>query len=69
VLVTKPIIGGTGGNLEATNEADITQTFWALNEEWQAFARVGPLGLNRVPYTLLLITGPTGYGTRASNAH
>jgi hypothetical protein len=40
-----------------------------LNEEWHAFARVGPLGLNSVPYTLLLITGPTGYGTRASNAH
>jgi len=51
------------------NHAVITQKFWALNEQRQAFARVVRLGQNRVPQTWLLNTGPGGYHNRASDLH
>jgi len=40
VFVTTPKVGGTGLNLTAANDAVMTQTFWVLNEQRQAFARV-----------------------------
>jgi hypothetical protein len=40
VFVTTPKVGGTGLNLTAANHAVITQKFWVLNEQQQAFARV-----------------------------
>jgi len=46
VFVTTPKVGGTGLNLTAANHAVITQKFWVLNEQWQAFARVVRLGQN-----------------------
>ena len=60
-FVTTPTVGGTGLNLTASNHAVITQKFWVLNEQWQAFAPVVQFGQNRVPHTWLLNTGPSGY--------
>jgi hypothetical protein len=40
VFVTTPTVGGMGLNLTAANHAVITQKFWVLNEQHQAFARV-----------------------------
>jgi hypothetical protein len=69
VFVTLPKVGGTGLNLTAANHAVITQKFWVLNEQHQAFAWVVRLGQNRVPHTWLLNTGPSGYDNRASALH
>jgi len=69
VFVTTPKVGGRGVNLTAANHAVITQKFWVLNEQQQAFARVVRLGQNRVPHTWLLNTGPNGYDSRASDLH
>jgi hypothetical protein len=69
VFVTTPKVGGTGQNLTAANHAVITQKFWVLNEQRQAFARVVRLGQNRVLHTWLLNTGPGGYDNRASDLH
>jgi len=69
VFVTTPKVGGTGLNLTAANHAVITQKFWVLNEQRQAFAQVVRLGQNRVPHTWLLNTGSNGYDTRASDLH
>jgi hypothetical protein len=38
VFVTTPKVSRTGPKLKALNHAVITQKFWALNEQWQAFA-------------------------------
>jgi SNF2 family DNA or RNA helicase len=38
VLITTPKVGGTGLNLTATNHSVITQQFWVLNMQQQAFA-------------------------------
>jgi len=38
VFITTPKVGGTGLNLTAANHAVITQKFWRLNEQQQAFA-------------------------------
>jgi len=51
VFVTTPQVGGTGLNLTAADHAVMTQKFWALNEQQQAFAQVVRLGQNRVPHT------------------
>ena len=40
VFVTTPKVGGTGLNLTAANHAVITQKFWVLDEQWQAFVLV-----------------------------
>jgi hypothetical protein len=69
VFVTTPKVGRTGLNLTAANHAVITQKFWVLNEQWQAFAWVVRLGQNRVPHTWLLNTGPNGHDNRASDLH
>jgi len=68
-FVTTPKVGGTGLNPTAANHAVITQKFWVLNEQRQAFARVVRLGQNRVPHTWLLNTGPGGYVNCASDLH
>jgi len=39
-FLTTPKVGGTGLNLMAASPAVITQRFWVLNEQRQAFARV-----------------------------
>jgi len=67
VSITRPKVGGTGLNLTAANHAVISQKFWVLNEQRQAFARVVRLGQNRVPYTWFLNTGPGGYNNCASD--
>jgi hypothetical protein len=67
VFVTTTTVGGTGLNLISANHAVITQKFWVLNEQCQAFARVVQLGQNSVPHTWLLNTGPRNYDTRGSN--
>ena len=69
VFVTTPKVGGTGLNLTAANHAVITQKFWVLNEQQQAFPRVVQLGQNRVPHTWILITGPGGYDNCGSGLH
>jgi hypothetical protein len=69
VFVTTPKVGWTGLYLTAANHAVITQKFWVLNKQQQAFARVVRLGQNRVPHTWLLNTGPGGYDNRASDLH
>ena len=40
VFVSTPKVGGKGPNLTVANHAVITQKFWVLNEQRQAFARV-----------------------------
>ena len=67
VFVTTPKVGRTGLNHTAANHAGLTQKFWALNEQRQAFAWVFRLGQNRVPHTWLLNSGPNGYDNRASD--
>jgi hypothetical protein len=62
-------VDGTGLNLTTAKHAVITQTFWVLNEQHQASARVVRLGQNIVPRTWLLNTGPNGYDNRASDLH
>ena len=69
VFITTPKVVGTGLNLTAANHAVMTQKFWVLNEQCQAFAWVVRLGQNRVPHTWLLNTGPSGYDNRASDLH
>jgi hypothetical protein len=69
VFVTTPKVGGTGLNLTAANHSLITQKFWVLNEQCQAFARVIGLGQNRVRHTWLLNTRPGGYDNRASDLY
>jgi len=69
VFVTTPKVGGTGLNLTAANDAVITQKFWVLNEQRQAFALVVRLGQNRVPHRWLLNTGLGGYDNRVSDLH
>jgi len=69
VFITTPKVGGTGLNLTAANHAVITQTFWVLNEQRQAFAQVVRLGQNRVPHTWLVNTGPGGYDHSVSDLH
>jgi len=69
VFVTIPKVGGTGLNLTGANHAVITQKFWVLNEQRQAFAWVVRLGQNRVPCTWSSNTGPSGYDNRASDLH
>ncbi|KAF8515969.1 hypothetical protein BDD12DRAFT_770423 [Trichophaea hybrida] len=66
VFITTSKSGGTGLNLTATNHAVITQKFWVLNKQRQAFARVVRLGQNCVPHTWLLNTGPDAYDDRVS---
>jgi len=68
-LVTTNNIGGTCTNLSAANHTVITQKFWVLNEQRQAFARVVRLGPNRVPHSWLLSTCPGGYDTYARDLH
>ena len=51
VFITTPNVGETGLNLTAANQAVITQKFWVLNKQQQAFAWVVQLGQNRVPHT------------------
>jgi len=68
-LITTPKLGGTGLNLTAANRAVITQKFWVLNEQRQAFAQVVQLGQKRVPHSWLLNTGPGGYDNRTSDLH
>jgi len=69
VFITTPKVGGTGLNLTAANHAVVTQKFWVLNEQRQAFAQVVRLGQNRVPHIWLLNTGPGDYDNRPSDLH
>ena len=69
VFITTPKVGGTGLNFIAANHTVITQTFWVLNEQCQAFERGFRHWQNRVPHTWLLNTGPIGYDNRASDLH
>jgi hypothetical protein len=69
VFITTPKVGRIGLNLTAANHAVITQKFWVLNKQRQAFAGVVRLGQNRVPHSCLLKTGPGGYDNRSSNSH
>jgi len=69
VFATTPKVGRTGLNLTAANHAVITQKFWVLTEQRQAFPQVLRLGQNRVPHIWLLNTGPNGYDNRASELH
>jgi SNF2 family DNA or RNA helicase len=46
VLVTTPKVGVTGLNFTAANHVVITQIFWVLNEQREAFAQVVRLGQN-----------------------
>jgi len=70
VFITTPKVGGTSLNLTAAaNHALITQKFWVLEEQRQAFVCVIRLGQNRVPHTWLLNTGPSGYDNRVSDLH
>jgi len=69
LFITTPKVGRTGPNLTAGNYAVITQKFWVLNEQRQAFARVVWLGQNRVSHTWLLSTVLGGYDNCASDLH
>jgi hypothetical protein len=51
VCVTTPQLGETGINLTAATHVVMTQKFWVLNEQCQAFAWIVRLGQNRVPHT------------------
>jgi len=61
--------GGTGLNLTVASHAAMTQQFWVLNQQRQAFAPVGQLAQGSVPHTWLLNTGHGGYYNHPSNLH
>jgi hypothetical protein len=69
IFITTPKIGSTGLNLTAANHAVITQRFWVLNEQQQAFAQVVQFGQNCVLHTWLLHTGPDSYDDQVSELH
>jgi hypothetical protein len=69
VFIPTPKVGGTGLNLTAANHAVITQKFWVLNEQQQAFAQDVRLGQNRVSHTWIRKTGTIGYDNGVSNLH
>jgi len=69
VFVNTPNVDGNGLNLTAANHAVITQKFWVLNDQLQAFAWVVCLGQNRVPHTWLLNIGPGDYENCVSDLH
>ena len=52
VSITTPKLDWIGLNPNAANHAVLTQKFWVLNKQWQAFPQVDRLGQNRVPHTL-----------------
>jgi len=60
VFVTTPNVGRISLNLTAANHAVITQMFWVLNEQWQAFARVVWSEQNTVPQPWSHNMGPGG---------
>jgi len=65
-FVTTSKVGGTGLNLTAAHQAVITQKFWVLNKQQQAFARVVQLRQNRVPHTGSLNARPGGNNNHAT---
>jgi len=67
LFVTTPKVGGTRLNFAAANYVVITQKFWVLNEQCQAYAQIVQLWRNRVPHTWQMNTGPSGFDNRASN--
>ena len=69
LFIITPKVGGTGLNHTAANHAVITQKFWILNEQRQAFARVVRLGQDQVPHTWLLNTDPGGSDNHASDLY
>jgi len=69
VFTTTPIVGRTGLNLTAANHAVITQKFWVLNDQRQAFAQVVRLGQNQVLHTSLQNTGHGGSDNCATDLH
>jgi hypothetical protein len=69
VFVTTPKVGRKGLNRTAANHAVITQKFWVLNVQRQAFARVVRLGQNSVPHIWRLNTGHNSNVNRASDLH
>jgi len=69
IFVTWPKVGGVGLTLTASNHGVLTQKFWVLNEQCQAFRRNVRLGQNRVPHTWLLNNGAGEYDSRASDLH
>jgi len=69
VFVTAPNVGGTGLKLTAANHAVISQKFWVLNAQREAFAWVVQLEQHRGPHTWLWNTRPNGYDNRASDLH
>jgi SNF2 family DNA or RNA helicase len=50
-FLTTPKVGRTGLNLTAGNHVVLTQQFWVLDKQWQAFAWVVRQGQNRVLQT------------------
>jgi SNF2 family DNA or RNA helicase len=54
LFIITPKVGVTSLNLTAANHIVITQKFWVLNKQQQAFARVVRLAQIRVPQTWLL---------------
>jgi hypothetical protein len=69
VFLTTPKVSGTGLNCTAANNAVITQKFWVLNEQWQAFASVVRLGQHRIPHLWVENPGPGGYDNHVQNLH
>jgi len=69
VFITSPKVGGTDLNLTGANYVIITQKFWVLSEQRQAFAWIVRPGQNRVTHTWSLNTGPSGYDNRVSDLH
>jgi len=67
VFVTTPKVGRAGANLTTAKNVLLTQKFWGLNEQWQAFAKVVRQGVKTVPHTWLLHTGPGVNNNRVSN--
>jgi hypothetical protein len=69
MFVITPKVGGTSLNLKAANHTVITQKFWVIDKQHQELARVVRLGQNRVPQTVVLNMGPSGYDNRAGDLH
>jgi hypothetical protein len=62
-------VGGIDLTHTVANYGVLTQKFWILNAQWQAFPQVVLWGQHSILQTWLLYTGPGGYCYSASNLH
>jgi len=62
-------MGETGLDYSTANYQVTSETFWVINELWEAFTHVVRIGQHRVPHTWVLNTGPGDYDICMTELH